>query len=341
MQHVAQLCREIPKAELHCHIEGTLEPELMFTLAKRNNIKLPFANPDEIRKAYAFSNLQSFLDIYYQGANVLRTEQDFYDLTWNYLLRAKEDNIRHTEIFFDPQTHTDRGVAFSTVISGIHRALSDAKSKLEISSCLIMCFLRHLSEEAAFETLKQALPHKDKIIAIGLDSGEKGNPPEKFQRVYEAAIQEGFLTVAHAGEEGPAEYIWNALKLLNVKRIDHGVRCTEDPALVDYLKTHQIPLTVCPLSNVKLCVFKELKNHNLKDLLHQGLCITLNSDDAAYFGGYVVDNFIACQQELGLTAEDIVQLAQNSIKASFISDDLKAKYLREISMTVQNHLRDR
>lgn len=340
MSHIENLIREIPKAELHCHIEGTLEPELMFALAKRNNIKLPFVSPEEIRKAYEFTDLQSFLDIYYQGADVLRTEQDFYDLTWAYFLRAKEDKVCHAEIFFDPQTHTDRGIAFETVINGIHRALVDAKNKLDISSHLIMCFLRHLSEEAAFATLKQAIPYKDKIIAIGLDSGEKGNPPEKFERVYQEAIKQGFLTVAHAGEEGPADYIWNSLKLLNVKRIDHGVRCTEDPTLVAYLKEHHIPLTVCPLSNIKLCVFKDLKDHNLKALLHQGLCITINSDDAAYFGGYVVDNFIACQEKLGLTAEDVVLLAQNSIKASFLTDDQKAKYMREISMTVQNHLRD-
>ncbi len=340
MSHIQDLIREIPKAELHCHIEGTLEPELMFALAKRNNIQLPFASPEEIRKAYEFTDLQSFLDIYYQGADVLRTSQDFYDLTWAYFLRAKEDKVCHAEIFFDPQTHTDRGIAFETVINGIHRALVDAKNKLDISSHLIMCFLRHLSEEAAFATLSQALPFKDKIIAIGLDSGEKGNPPEKFERVYQEAIKQGFLTVAHAGEEGPADYIWNSLKLLNVKRIDHGVRCTEDPKLVEHLKEHGIPLTVCPLSNVKLCVFKDLKDHNLKTLLHQGLCITINSDDAAYFGGYVVDNFIACQEKLGLTPEDIVLLAQNSIKASFLTDDQKAKYMREISMTVQNHLRD-
>ncbi len=341
MHHLENLIREIPKAELHCHIEGTLEPELMFTLAQRNNIKLTFANPEEVRKAYEFSNLQSFLDIYYQGASVLITEQDFYDLTWAYLLKAKEDNICHTEIFFDPQTHTMRGIPFETVLKGIHRALEDAKQKLGISSHLIMCFLRHLSEEEAFETLKQALPFKDKIIAIGLDSGEKGNPPEKFERVYQQALKEGFLTVAHAGEEGPAEYIWNAIKQLHVKRIDHGVRCTEDAALVAYLKEHQIPLTVCPLSNIKLCVFKDLKAHNLKQLLDQGLCITINSDDAAYFGGYVVENYLACEKQLGLTAEDIVKLAQNSINASFLAPELKAKYLREISVVVQGHLRDK
>lgn len=338
--NVQNLIRQIPKAELHCHIEGTLEPELMFKLAKRNNIRIPFNSPEEIRQKYQFTDLQSFLDIYYQGANVLRTEQDFYDLTWEYLLRAKEDNICHTEIFFDPQTHTDRGIAFEIVVNGIHRALKAGEQQLGISAHLIMCFLRHLSEEAAFNTLTQALPFKDKIIAIGLDSGEKGNPPEKFQRVYEQAIKEGFLTVAHAGEEGPAQYIWDAIKLLKVKRIDHGVRCTEDPALVEFLKQHQIPLTVCPLSNVKLCVYKELKQHNLKTLLHDGLCITINSDDAAYFGGYVVDNYLACHAQLGLTAEDIVLLAQNSFKASFLSDAQKAKYLREISVTVQEHLGD-
>jgi adenosine deaminase len=335
MNNIEKLIKEIPKAELHCHIEGTLEPELMFQLAQKNKIKLPFANPEEVRRAYEFSNLQTFLDIYYQGANVLQTEQDFYDLTWSYLLRAKEDNICHTEIFFDPQTHTERDVAFETVIDGITRALTDAKNKLHISSNLILCFLRHLSEEEAFKTLKQALPFKDKIIAIGLDSGEKGNPPEKFKNVFEAARMEGFLTVAHAGEEGPADYIWQALDLLEVKRIDHGVRCTEDEALVNLLKEKQIPLTVCPLSNIKLRVFKTMHDHNLKKLLEKGLCVTINSDDAAYFGGYVVDNFMACHQALNLTRDDIIQLAKNSIQASFLDDEQKSLYLKKINDVIE------
>ncbi len=331
MNNIEKLIREIPKAELHLHIEGTLEPELMFKLAERNKIKLPFANEQEIRNAYEFNNLQAFLDIYYQGADVLRTEQDFYDLTWAYLLRAKKDNVCHTEIFFDPQTHTMRGIAFSTVINGIHHALEDAQKKLGISSKLILCFLRHLSEEEAFITLKEALPFKQWIVAVGLDSGEKGNPPEKFQRVFEAARQEGFLAVAHAGEEGPAEYIWQALNLLDAKRIDHGVRCTEDAALVALLKEKQIPLTVCPLSNIKLRVFENLEHHNIKTLLEQGLCVLINSDDPAYFGGYIVDNFIACYQTFKLTKDDIVQLAKNSIVASFLNDAEKANYLNLIN----------
>lgn len=325
-----QLINVIPKAELHCHIEGTLEPELMFELAKRNKIKLRFKDTEEIRKAYQFTNLQSFLDIYYEGANVLQTEQDFYDLTWSYLLRAKEDNVVHTEIFFDPQTHTERGIPFKIVFDGIHRALKTAEKELNITSQLIMCFLRHLSEEDAFTTLKQAIPYKDKIIAIGLDSGEKGNPPEKFQRVYEAAIAEGFLTVAHAGEEGPSDYIWQALRLLKVKRIDHGVRCIEDPELLDYLKEYQIPLTVCPLSNIKLRVFDTMKDHNIIELLHKGLCVGINSDDAAYFGGYVNENYRAVAKAFNLTADQIKKLASNSIVSSFIDAPLKNKYLEMI-----------
>jgi adenosine deaminase len=327
MDSVAQLIRSIPKAELHLHIEGTLEPELMFQLAQRNNIKLPFANPEEIRQAYEFSNLQSFLDIYFQGAQVLQTEQDFYDLTWAYLTRTKQDNVCHVEIFFDPQTHTDRGIAFETVIRGIHNALADAQTKLSITSKLIMCFLRHLSEAAAFETLKAALPFKEWIDAVGLDSSEAGHPPEKFQRVFDAARKEGYLTVAHAGEEGPAAYIEQALELLHVKRIDHGVRCLENPELVNYLVKAQIPLTVCPLSNVKLRVFDTMADHNIKTLMDKGLCVTINSDDPAYFGGYVVDNFLACHQALHFTKDQVVQLAKNSIMASFLSDAQKEAHI--------------
>jgi adenine deaminase len=330
MDRIEQLIHNIPKAELHCHIEGTLEPELMFELAQRNQIQLPFETPNEIRKAYEFSNLQSFLDIYYQGAAVLCTEQDFYDLTWAYLNRARQDNVLHVEIFFDPETHTDRGISFETVINGIHSALKDAEKDLGMTTQLIMCFLRHLPEEQAFITLQAALPFKDKIIAVGLDSTEVGNPPEKHQRVFTAAQEAGFLTVAHCGEEGSSDDIWQTLKLLNIKRIDHGVRCTDDDALVAHLAATQIPLTVCPLSNVKLKVFESLDQHNLKTLLHKGVCVLINSDDPAYFGGYMVDNFMASYHQLQLTREDIIQLAKNSFTASFLEDAKKQKYLELI-----------
>ncbi len=329
-QTIEQFILGIPKAELHCHIEGTLEPEMMFEIAKRNQIKLKYDSPEALRKAYHFTNLQSFLDIYYQGAGVLQTEQDFYDLTWAYLKRAQQNHVSHTEIFFDPQTHTQRGIAFSTVLNGIHRALKDGEKKLGISSHLILCFLRDLTEEQAFATLKEALPFKDKIIAIGLDSAEGGNPPEKFERVYQAAMEAGFLTVAHAGEEGSADYMWQAIKRLQVKRLDHGVRCVEDPDLVEYLKTNQIPLTVCPLSNVKLRVFDKMEDHNLKTLLDKGLCVMVNSDDPAYFGGYVVDNFLAAYKGLQLSSDDIVNLAKNSFKASFLSESQKAAHIQAI-----------
>lgn len=329
-QSIEQFILGLPKAELHCHIEGTLEPELMFEIAKRNQIKLKYDSPDTLRKAYQFTNLQTFLDIYYQGAGVLQTEEDFYDLTWAYLERANQDHVLHTEIFFDPQTHTQRGIAFATVLNGIHRALSDGKTKLGISSHLILCFLRDLTEEQAFATLKEALPFKDKIMAVGLDSAEGGNPPEKFERVYQAAMEAGFLTVAHAGEEGPADYMWQAIKRLHVKRIDHGVRCVEDPDLVEYLITSQLPLTVCPLSNIKLRVFDKMQDHNLKSLLRNGVCVMLNSDDPAYFGGYVVDNFLAVNEALELTQDDIVQLAKNSFQASFLSDSQKAAHIQAI-----------
>ena len=264
MSEIIELIKKVPKAELHLHIEGSLEPELMIRLAKRNKIKIPFRSVDEIKTAYNFHNLQSFLDIYYQGAKVLISEQDFFDLTWAYLLKSKKDNVVHTEIFFDPQTHTGRGIEFDLVINGIHRAILNAEKELRISSKIIMCFLRHLDERSAFKTLDQALIHKDKIIGVGLDSSEVGYPPSKFERVFNKAMEEGFLTVAHAGEEGPPEYIWEALDLLKVKRIDHGVQCLKDEKLVQRLRDDQIPLTVCPLSNVKLCIFKKLKDHNLK-----------------------------------------------------------------------------
>lgn len=318
----------LPKVELHLHIEGTLEPGLLFELAQRNNVSIPFKSETEVRDAYEFSDLQSFLDIYYQGANVLIHEQDFFDLTWAYLLRCQQDNVVHTEIFFDPQTHTDRGIDFDTVIGGIHRALVRAEVELNISSRLILCFLRHLNEAAAFATLEQALPHRDKIVAVGLDSSEKGNPPGKFQRVFERALKEGFLTVAHAGEEGPASYISDSLSLLKVSRIDHGVRCIEDPVLVERLIADRIPLTVCPLSNIKLRVFDTMAQHNIVDLLRRGLCVTINSDDPAYFGGYMAENFLAVAEAHSMTTQEIAQFSFNSIAASFISKHEKQRLVR-------------
>ena len=315
--------REMPKAELHMHIEGSLEPEMMFALAERNRVQLPYQSVQEVREAYQFENLQSFLDLYYAGAGVLQTEQDFYDLTWAYLQKAADQNVRHAEIFFDPQTHCDRGIAFETVFSGLTQAFQDAKQQLGISVYPILCFLRHLSADAAMETLKQALPYKNQIPAVGLDSSELGHPPSKFQAVFDKAREEGFLTVAHAGEEGPPEYIWEAIRLLGVSRIDHGVRCVEDPDLVEYLIEHQIPLTVCPLSNIKLCVFDSMAQHNIKQLLDMGLCVTVNSDDPAYFGGYVGENFQSLKDALGLTQTDLYQLAKNSFRATFLSESEK------------------
>jgi len=329
------LIQQIPKAELHLHIEGTLEPELMMTLAQRNSVEIPYASVDEIRSAYDFSDLQSFLDIYYAGAQVLLEEQDFYDLTWAYLERAAMDNVRHVEIFFDPQTHTVRRVSFETVINGISGALQDGKSKLEITSELIMCFLRHLSAADALTTLQESLPHKKQIRAVGLDSSELGHPPAKFAEVFERARQEGYLTVAHAGEEGPPEYIWEALDVLKVERIDHGVRCLEDPVLVKRLAREQIPLTVCPLSNIKLRVFDTLEEHNLKELLDAGLCATINSDDPAYFGGYIGENFLQTQQALNLSAGEISTLTRNSFTASFLSDEDKQRHIDEIDQLVK------
>ncbi len=327
----------LPKVELHIHIEGSLEPELMFALAERNGIQLPYASVEEVRQAYQFSNLQSFLDIYYAGACVLLTAQDFYDMTWAYLLRCQADQVRHTEIFFDPQTHTDRGVPFATVIEGISQALRDGETQLGISSRLILCFLRHLSAEAAMQTLEQALPYRDHLIAVGLDSSETGHPPEKFQAVFDRARAEGFLTVAHAGEEGPPEYIRQALDLLQVKRIDHGVQCIHDPALVDRLVAEQIPLTVCPLSNVKLCVFDRLEQHNLKQLLGRGVCVTVNSDDPAYFGGYIGENFRATQQALNLDQEAIYQLSVNAINAAFLDSTAKHKLQQDLEAWRHTH----
>jgi adenosine deaminase len=320
----------LPKAELHLHIEGTLEPELMFELARRNGITLRFGSVDELRAAYAFHDLQSFLDIYYEGAQVLRTEEDFHDLTRAYLVKVAKQNVKHVEIFFDPQTHTDRGIPFATVITGIHRALEDAQKSLGISSRLILCFLRHLSADAAERTLEDALKFKRWITAIGLDSGEKGNPPSKFEAVFERARDAGFLSVAHAGEEGPPSYITEALDLLQVVRIDHGVRCLEDPALVARLRERRTPLTVCPLSNVKLRVFDRMEDHNLRQLLDAGLVVTVNSDDPAYFGGYLEENFRAAQSALDLSREQIALLAKNSFEASLLPPTEKQRYLHEI-----------
>ena len=313
-----ELLVDLPKAELHLHIEGTLEPDRAFAMARRNQVELPHEDEDALRRAYVFEDLQSFLDVYYAACSVLVTERDFYDLTWAYLLRAAAQGVRHAEIFFDPQTHTDRGIAFGTVVDGITRALEDGERNLHVTSRLIMCFLRHLSAESAMATLETALPHRDAIVAVGLDSGEAGNPPEKFRAVFDRARAEGFLTVAHAGEEGPSEYIWQALDLLGVRRVDHGVRCTEDDRLVERLVAEQVPLTVCPFSNVKLRVFPDLRHHNFRELLDRGLLVTINSDDPSYFGGYVADNYIGTADALGLSAEQMIQVARNSFVASFL-----------------------
>lgn len=329
-----ELIRALPKAELHVHIEGTFEPELMFAIAQRNQIAIPYKSVEEVKQAYNFHNLQSFLDIYYAGANVLIHEQDFYDLAWAYFEKCAEDNVVHTEMFFDPQTHTDRGIAFATVINGLQKACDDAKAKLGISSHLIMCFLRHLSEEAAFETLEQALPYKDQIIAIGLDSSEVGHPPSKFERVFAKAREAGFLVVAHAGEEGPAEYVWEALDLLKVNRIDHGVRSEEDSELMQRLIREKMPLTVCPLSNLKLCVVEDMQQHNIRRLLQQGVHVTVNSDDPSYFGGYMNDNFIAIAEALDLINEELKQLATHSFEASFIPEAEKEKWINQIRALV-------
>lgn len=325
-----ELIRALPKAELHVHIEGTFEPELMFAIAQRNQIEIPYKSVEEVKQAYNFHNLQSFLDIYYAGANVLVHEQDFYDLAWAYFEKCHEDRVMHTEMFFDPQTHTDHGVAFETVINGLQRACDDAQTKYGISSHLIMCFLRHLSEEAAFDTLAQAMPFKNQIIGVGLDSSEVGHPPSKFERVFAKAREAGFLVVAHAGEEGPAEYVWEALDLLKVNRIDHGVRSEEDPALMQRLIAEKMPLTVCPLSNLKLCVVDDMAEHNIRRLLQQGVHVTVNSDDPSYFGGYMNDNFIAITEALSLSNDELKKLAQNSFEASFISDAEKQKWITVI-----------
>ena len=327
-ERLPALLRAMPKAELHLHIEGSLEPELIFHLAQRNGVKLPYASVETLRAAYAFTDLQSFLDIYYAGASVLLKQQDFFDMAWAYFERAAADNVVHAELFFDPQTHTSRGVPLEAVIQGLEHACRRAHAEFGISASLILCFLRHLSEDQALATLEEALPHKKHIIAVGLDSSERGNPPEKFARVFAKAAAAGLRCVAHAGEEGPPDYIRDALDVLKVQRIDHGVRCLEDPALVARLARERMPLTVCPLSNVKLCVFGSLRDHNLASLLDAGLCVTVNSDDPAYFGGYVNQNFVetfAALPQLG--AAQAYQLARNSFEASFIDAQAKASFV--------------
>ena len=327
---IVEFIKKKPKAELHLHIEGTLEPEHMFVLAKRNNIQIPFNNISDVKKAYNFSNLESFLKIYYEGSKVLVKEQDFFDLTWAYVLKCKEDNVVHTEVFFDPQTHVYRGISFDTVISGIYRALKKANKEFGLSFKIIMCFLRHLDQESGLEILNQALAHKDKIFGVGLDSSETGNPPRKFEKLFKKAIEKDFITVAHAGEEGPPEYIWEALNLLNVKRIDHGVQCLHDEKLVKKLCNNQIPLTVCPLSNIKLRVFKKLEEHNLKKMLDKKLIVTVNSDDPAYFGGYVNKNLIEIQAALNLSANEVKTLLINSFKSSFLKEEEKKEWISKI-----------
>ncbi len=322
-----EFIKKLPKAELHLHIEGSLEPELMFKLSKKNKIKIPYNSIEEVKQAYNFTNLQSFLDIYYAGANVLITKQDFYDLTWAYIQKCVENNVVHTEIFFDPQTHTQRGIDFDTVILGINEALEDAYSKHKITSKLIMCFLRHLSQEEAFETLEQAKKYKDYIIGVGLDSSEVGHPPSKFKEVFKKAKELGFKIVAHAGEEGGVDYIQEALDLLEAERIDHGVQSDNSLELMEILKEKQIPLTVCPNSNIELRVFKDYKEHNIKKLLDYGLNVSVNSDDPAYFKGYINQNFINIYKSLHLSKEDIVKLVKNSFKSSFLDDKTKKHYI--------------
>lgn len=332
--NVADYIKKVPKAELHLHIEGTFEPELMFEIAQRNKVEIPYQSVEEVKKAYQFSCLQDFLDIYYAGASVLLYEKDFYDLTMAYFKHCAEEKVVHTEIMFDPQTHTKRGVSFETVIKGIQKAREDAEEKYGISSLLIMSYLRHLSEEDAFETLEQSLPYKHLIKAVGLDSSEKGNPPSKFQKVFEASIKEGYVPVAHAGEEGPAEYIWEALDLLKIARIDHGNNCLTDEVLIKKLVDEKIALTVCPLSNLELKVVEDLKDHPLKKMLNLGLKATVNSDDPAYFGGYMNANFLQTAEALDLTQEEIKTLVRNSFEYSLLSEEEKAKYLADVENLV-------
>ena len=328
--NIVEFIKKVPKTELHLHIEGTLEPDHMFKLAKKNNVSIPFKNIKEVKEAYNFSNLESFLKIYYEGSKVLIKEEDFFDLTWAYALKCKEDNIVHTEIFFDPQTHVNRGIDFEIVINGIYKALKKANKEFGLSFKIIMCFLRHLSEKSGFEMLDHAIAHKDKIFGVGLDSSEIGNPPSKFQKLFKKSIEKGFLTFAHAGEEGPPEYIWDSINLLNVKRIDHGVQCLHDKKLVEKLCKDKTPLTVCPLSNIKLRVFNKLNEHNLKKMLDEKLIVMVNSDDPAYFGGYLNKNLIEIQSALDLSIDDIKTLIINSFKASFLNEEKKMEWILKV-----------
>lgn len=325
-----QVLRRMPKAELHIHIEGSLEPELIFKLAERNHVKLPYASVDELRAAYAFKDLQSFLDIYYAGASVLLKQEDFFDMAWAYLEKAAAENVLHTEIFFDPQTHTARGVPMETVILGLHHACQRAHQEFGISAKLILCFLRHLSEEDAFATLEAALPWRHHFIGVGLDSSELGHPPEKFERVFAKCRELGLHVVAHAGEEGPPAYIWSALDVLKAERIDHGVQSVKDPALMQRLASEQVPLTVCPLSNVKLCVFPTMAQHNMRQLLVAGLRATVNSDDPAYFGGYLNENYLQLFAALDLDVRHAYQLAWNSFEASFADEASKRSWEHQL-----------
>jgi adenine deaminase len=337
LERLPELLRRIPKAELHIHIEGSLEPEMIFKLAQRNSVSMAYASVEDLRQAYAFTHLQSFLDIYYAGASVLLKERDFYDMAWAYLEKAALDNVIRAEIFFDPQTHTARGVSMETVIKGLSRACKEAKTSLGVDAELILCFLRHLSEQEAFETLEAALPFRDLLLGVGLDSSEVGHPPEKFAKVFAKCKELGFRLVAHAGEEGPPEYIWSALDVLKVERIDHGVQSTRDAALMQRLAKDRIPLTVCPLSNQKLKVFPDLRDHSLRKLLDDGLCAMINSDDPAYFGGYMNDNWLATFSALGLDATHAVQLARNSFEASFCDAAMKRKYQDRVSAVVESY----
>ena len=335
------LINAIPKAELHLHIEGSLSPALLLKLADKNKVALPYKTLEEVESAYQFEDLQSFLDIYYFGASVLIEEDDFYQLMWQYLCHCKENNIVHCEVMFDPQTHTQRGIGFDVFMPGFIRAIEQAKQEWGQSTLLIMSFLRHLSEESAFETLEQSRPYLSDVTAVGLDSSESGNPPEKFARVFKACRDMGLELVAHAGEEGPPEYIWSALEDLHVSRIDHGVRCVEDAELVNYLNVNQVPLTVCPVSNVKLKVFSEMSEHNILTLLEQGLIVTVNSDDPTYFGGFLTDNYAVLSEQLDMTTSQLVQLVKNSFNASFLPDKKKRQFIRQVEQVVTRVARQR